>query len=460
MGNKKSIWQKIDNKEKEEIYNYSEDYKKFLDNAKTEREGTSFIISKAKEKGFISLEDLMKKGPKKNDKVYFNNKNKSVVLMVLGDDLEEGMNIVGSHLDSPRLDLKANPIYEDSQMALAKTHYYGGIKKFQWPTIQLALHGYFIDQDGKEHSISIGEDENDPVFFINDILPHLAATQNEKKISEAIPAESLNVVVGHSSFGIKDDEENPIKTMVLDYLDKNYNLKEEDFKVAEFELVPAARARDVGFDRAMISAHGHDDRVCSYANLKAILEVDNPKITAVGLFVDKEEIGSVGNTSMSAKFFENFVAEILSARDNYKDIMLRHAMARSNVLSADVTVALDPDHKYAHEELNSAYVGHGVAMAKYTGARGKNSSNDANPEFLAKIRDLYKDEGIIWQTGEMGKTDQGGGGTIAFILAEYGAEVVDMGVAMLSMHAPVELVSKADAYMTYKAYKAFLNKFK
>ena len=458
MEEKRSVWQNINKEEHEEIHNYSEKYKKFLDIAKTEREATSEIIRAAKENGFLPLEEVLDKGPEKNDKIYFNNKNKSVVLMVLGDDLEEGMNIVGSHLDAPRLDLKANPIYEQAEMAYAKTHYYGGIKKFQWPTIQLALHGFFIDKDGNEVSVSIGEKEDDPVFYINDILPHLGATQNEKKMSEGVTAETLNIVMGHSSYEFKDDED-PIKKSVLKYLKDNYNLDEDDFRVAEFQIVPAAKARDVGFDRAMIASHGQDDRVCSYANLKAILEVDNPKITAVGLFVDKEEIGSVGNTSMTAKFFENMVAEILSKRENYSDIMVRHAMARSHVLSADVTAAFDPDHDYAYEKLNSGYVGYGVAMSKYTGARGKAGSNDANPEFLAKIRDLFAENEVIWQTAELGKVDQGGGGTIAYILAEYGAEVVDMGVAMLSMHAPVELLSKADAYMTYKAYKAFLDKF-
>lgn len=458
MENKKSIWQRIDQNTNDEIFEYGERYKAFLDAAKTEREAVTEIIRQAKGKNFISLEEALEKGISKNDKIYYNNKNKSVILMVIGDDLEEGMNIVGSHLDAPRLDLKPSPVYQDAEMAFAKTHYYGGIKKFQWPTIELALHGYFIDKEGKEVKVAIGERDDDPVFYINDILPHLGQTQNEKKIGEAIPAESLNIVLGHSSYGIEEDD-NPIKVSVLNYLKDNYNLDEDDFAIGEFEVVPAAKARDVGFDRAMIAAHGQDDRVCSYANLEAILNTDNPQLTAVGLFVDKEEIGSVGNTSMSAKFFENFVAEILASMGNYSDIKVRRAMARSHVLSADVTAALDPDHKYAYDELNSAIVGHGVTMSKYTGSRGKGGSNDANPEYIARIRDLFNSNDIIWQTGELGKVDQGGGGTIAYILAEYGAEVVDMGTAMLSMHAPVELLSKADAYMTYKAYEAFLNKF-
>lgn len=456
MEKKKSIWQNINEKTYEEIYAYGERYKDFLDSSKTEREACDFIIAAAKEKGFRPLDEIVKKGPEKNDKIYFNNKNKSVVLMVLGEDLEDGMNIVGSHIDCPRLDIKANPLYEDSQLAMLKTHYYGGIKKYQWPTIQLALHGFFINKDGKRINLCIGEKEEDPIFYINDLLPHLAADQMEKTMAKGVTGENLNVVVGHSSYGCS--EENPIRKLILDYLKEHYHMDEDDFAVAEFEVVPAAKARDVGFDRAMIAAHGHDDRICSYANLEAILSVENPKVTAVGLFVDKEEIGSVGNTSMSAKFFENFVAEILSARKDYSDILVRHAMSRSKVLSADVTVAMDPNFKDVADDKNTAYVGYGVTLSKYTGARGKFSSNDANAEFLAEIRDIFEKNNVIWQTGELGKVDQGGGGTIAYILAEYGAEVVDMGTAMLSMHAPVELASKADAYMTFKAYQAFLNR--
>lgn len=375
--------------------------------------------------------------------------------MVVGEDLEEGMNIVGSHIDCPRLDLKPNPLYEDCELAMFKTHYYGGIRKYQWPTIQLALHGFVINSKGEKININIGEDENDPVFFINDLLPHLSSDQNKKTLGAGVDAESLNIVVGHSSYKIKDDK-NPIKIMVLEILKEKYNIIEEDFAVAEIEAVPAAKARDVGFDRAMIAAHGHDDRICSYANLEAILEVEDPKVTAVGLFVDKEEIGSVGNTSMSAKYFENFVAEVLATRENYSDIKLRRTMSNSKVLSADVTASIDPNHRGVMDEKNASVSGYGITMSKYTGARGKSGCNDANAEFLAEIRDIFRENNVIWQTGELGKVDQGGGGTISYILAEYGMEVVDMGTPMLSMHAPVELASKADAYMTKKAYKAFL----
>lgn len=453
--NKKSIWKLIDKSVNEEIHNYGERYKRFLDLSKTERESCKFIIEEAKEKGFISLEEAVKNEIKAGDKIYLNNKNKSAVLMVVGEDMEDGMHIVGSHIDCPRLDLKQNPLYEDSEMAMLKTHYYGGIRKYQWPTIQLALHGFVVNTKGEKINIAIGEDEDDPIFFINDLLPHLSADQNKKTLAEGVTGESLNVVVGHSSFGIEDSE-NPIKKLVLQYLNEKYNLLEEDFQVAEFEIVPAAKARDVGFDRAMIAAYGHDDRICSYANLEAILEVENPKVTAVGLFVDKEEIGSVGNASMSAKFFENFVAEVLATRENYSDIKLRHAMSNSKVLSADVTAAMDPNHKDVMDDKNAALLGYGVTMSKYTGARGKSGSNDANAEYIAELRDLFKEQNVIWQTGELGKVDQGGGGTIAYILAEYGMEVVDLGTPMLSMHAPVELASKADAYMTKKAYESFL----
>ena len=452
---KKSIWQVIDKKENEEIFAYGERYKNFLDEAKTEREACDFIIEEAKKKGFISLDEAIKKEIKVGDKIYLNNKNKSAVLMVVGKDMTEGMHIVGSHIDCPRLDLKQNPLYEDSEIAMLKTHYYGGIRKYQWPTIQLALHGVVINSEGETINVKIGEKESDPVFFINDLLPHLGADQNKKSLAEGVTGESLNIVVGHSSFGISD-KENPIKKAVLQHLYDNYHITESDFQVAEFEVVPAAKARDVGFDRAMIAGHGHDDRICSYANLEAILEVENPEITAVGLFVDKEEIGSVGNASMSAKFFENFVAEVLATRKDYSEILVRRAMRNSKVLSADVTAALDPNHKEVLDERNAALSGYGITMCKYTGARGKSGSNDANAEYLAEIRDLFKKENVIWQTAELGKVDQGGGGTIAYILAEYGMEVVDMGTPMLSMHAPVELASKADAYMTKKAYKAFL----
>lgn len=455
---KKSIWQQIDQDEYEDIQAYGERYKNFLDQAKTEREATNYIVKEAEKRGFIPLGEAVKSPIKKGDKIYLNNKNKSAVLFVMGENIEEGMNIVGSHIDVPRLDLKQNPLYQDGELALFKTHYYGGVRKYQWPTIQLALHGVIYNSKGEKIDLVIGEDPEDPVFYINDLLPHLAADQNQKKLGEGIEGEKLNVVVGHSSYGIDEKyaDKNPIKMLILKHLYDKYGIVEEDFQIAEIEIVPAAKARDVGFDRSLIAAHGHDDRVCSYANLEAIFEVENPQITAVSLLVDKEEIGSVGNASMNSHFFEDAVAEILHANGNSSNVAVRRSLRNSKVLSADVTVAIDPDHKEVSEEMNSARLGYGIAMAKYTGARGKGGSNDANAEFLQEVRETFDKNNIIWQTGELGKVDQGGGGTIAYILANYGAEVVDMGTAMLSMHAPVELVSKADAYMTKKAYRAFL----
>lgn len=452
---RESVWKTIDKVQYEEMFNYAERYKNFLNKAKTEREAVSYIVEAAKKNGFISLEEAIERKIKTGDKIYMNHKNKSVVLAVIGENMEEGMNIVGSHIDCPRLDIKANPLYEDCELAMFKTHYYGGIRKYQWPTIQLSLHGFLINSEGKKVNINIGEDDEDPVFFINDLLPHLSADQNKKTLAEGVTGESLNIVVGHSTYGIEDDK-NPIKKMVLNILNEKYGIKEEDFNVAELEAVPAAKARDVGFDRSMIAAYGHDDRICSYANLEAILEVNNPKKTAIGLFVDKEEIGSVGSTSMSAKYFENFIAEVMHSQEKYSEISVRRAMSRSKVLSADVTACIDPNHKGVMDDKNAAISGYGICMSKYTGSRGKFGCNDANAEFLAELRDLFNENNIVWQTGELGKVDEGGGGTIAYILAEYGMEVVDMGTPMLSMHAPIELASKADAYMTKMAYSAFL----
>lgn len=453
---KTNIWKNANQEELDNIYDYGERYKSFLDIGKTEREACAEIIKQAKEKGFISLEEALKGKIKKGDKIYLNNKDKSAILMIVGDDISEGMNIVGAHLDVPRLDLKPNPLYEDGEMALFKTHYYGGVKKYQWTAIPLALHGLIITKEGKKINISIGEEENDPVFYINDLLIHLSSDQMKKTLAEGITGEQLNVVVAHNSKFPDKDSKNPIKDNLLKYLNSKYGIVEEDFLVAELEIVPASKARDVGFDRAMIAAHGHDDRVCSYAALEAILNIESPSRTAVGLFVDKEEIGSVGNTSMGAIFFENMVAEILSnQRDDYSDILVRRAMANSKVLSADVTVAYDPTFPEVVEKNNTSLLGHGITMSKYTGSRGKGGCNDANSEFISELRDLFNRENIIWQTGELGKVDQGGGGTIAYILSAYGAEVVDMGTGMLSMHSPIELLSKADAYMTCKAYHAF-----
>ncbi len=454
---RKNIWKNSSKEEINKIFEYSERYKDFLDNAKIEREATATIIKKAEENGYISLEEALKNKIKKGDKIYLNNKNKSVVMMVMGNDITEGMNILGSHLDSPRLDLKQNPIFEEGHMGYFKTHYYGGVKKYQWTTIPLALHGIIITRDGKTLNLAIGEKEDDPIFYITDLLIHLAKDQRKKSMDDGVTGEQLNIVIGHNSYSAKDDAKNPIKDNILEYLNKEYGIKEEDFLVAELTAVPAGKARDVGFDRSLIASYGHDDKVCAYASLEAILKVENPEKTAVSLFVDKEEIGSVGNASMGANFFHNMVAEIINNQvDNYSDLLVRRAFAKSKVLSADVSPAFDPTFPEVTEKNNVALVGHGVNLSKYTGSGGKFGSNDANSEFLQELRVLFEENEVVWQTGELGKVDQGGGGTIAFILAAFGAEVVDIGTAMLSMHAPIELLSKADAYMTSKAYEVFV----
>ena len=450
-----SAWEQLKDGEKEKVFSFSEEYKTFLDNGKTERESTEEIIKLAKGKGYISFEDVISKGSfKAGDKIYAENKGKGVVLFVIGEEsLERGMKIIGSHLDAPRLDLKAQPLYEDGDLALLKTHYYGGVKKYQWVALPLALHGVIYNKKGEKINIVIGEEDSDPVFYITDLLPHLAKDQMEKKMSEGIIGESLNVLIGSIPYnGEKDDA---IKLNVLKLINEKYGIVEEDFTVAELEIVPAGKARDVGIDRSMIAGHGHDDRVCAFASLKAVLEVENPKKTVVGLFVDKEEVGSQGNTGMESMFFENIIAELLYLEGVTSHLGVRRAMANSRVLSADVTAGFDPNFPDVSDKRNTPYIGKGVTLTKYTGSRGKSGSNDANAEFLSEIRNIFNEAHVAWQVGELGKVDQGGGGTIAYILANKGAEVVDCGTPMLSMHAPIELVSKIDLYNTYKAYKAF-----
>lgn len=454
-----NVWEKLPEGEIKTLNSINEDYKSFLDKGKTERESAAEIIKAAIENGYKSIDQVIASGDiRPGTKIYAVNKNKALVLFVMGEEkLEEGMNIIGSHLDSPRLDLKQSPLYEDSNFALLKTHYYGGIKKYQWVTIPLALHGFVVKEDGEQIDITIGEDENDPVFFITDLLPHLAKDQMDKKMGEGITGEGLNVLFG--SIPYADDEINEkVKLNVLNILNEKYGMTEEDFTSAEFEIVPAGKARDVGIDRSMVGGYGQDDRVCAFTSLKAILDIEKPKTTSVALFVDKEEIGSVGNTSMESMFFENTVAELLNLEEgNYSEIKLKRALANSSALSADTLAGFDPNYPEVLDKKNSPYIGNGITIVKYTGSRGKGGSNDANSEYLAKIRKLFNDNNIIWQMGELGKVDQGGGGTIAFILAKYGMEIVDCGVALLSVHAPYEIASKADVYMTYKGYKTFFN---
>lgn len=454
----KNVWETMDNKERDKVFAINEEYKDFLDKGKTEREAAREIIRVARERGYISIDELREKGTKPTPgmKLYANNKDKALALFVLGQEkLEKGMNIIGSHLDAPRIDLKQSPLYEDSDFALLKTHYYGGIKKYQWVTLPLALHGVLVKSNGEKIDIVIGEDENDPVFFITDLLPHLAKDQMGKKMDEGITGEGLNVLIGSIPYADGDLSER-VKLNVLNILNEKYGIVEEDFTTAEFEIVPAGKSRDVGIDRSMVGGYGQDDRVCAFTSMKAILDIENPNKTAVALFVDKEEIGSVGNTSMESMFFENMVSELIDmTEDDYSELIVKRALANSCVLSADTLAGFDPNYPEVLDKKNSPFIGNGITLVKYTGVRGKGGSNDANSEYLGKIRNIFNDNNIVWQMGELGKVDQGGGGTIAYILAKYGMEVVDCGVPLLSVHAPYEIASKADVYMTYKGYNVF-----
>lgn len=458
---KESAWKQLESNEKKLVFDFSEGYKNFLDVGKTERESAAEIKRMATENGYIDVDEVIEKQMKvvPGMKLYAVNKAKSIILIIIGqDNIAKGMNIVGGHIDSPRLDLKQVPFYEDSDLALLKTHYYGGIKKYQWASLPLSLHGVVMTKDKQKIEITIGEDQSDPVFFISDLLPHLSKDQMQKKASEVIAGEDLNLIIGNIPSENEDSKEK-VKENILMLLNEKYGITEKDFMTAEFEVVPAGKARDVGIDRSMISAYGHDDRVCSYAGVISMFDIENPKTTAVGMFMDKEEVGSQGNTGSKSMYFENIIAELINLQENnYTDLYLRRAFMNSQVLSADVCSAYDPNFKSAYDKSNSGLMGYGVQVVKYTGSRGKSSCNDANAEFLGEVRQIFDANNVTWQTGELGKVDQGGGGTIAYILANYGAEVVDCGVPMLSMHSPYELVSKVDLYMTYKGYRSFLNR--
>lgn len=457
---KKFIWDELNEHDKKKVFDLGEDYKSFMDASKTERLSVKEIVRRAEAKGFVNIDKLKEYRP--GTKIYFVNKGKDAVLAVLGKDkLENGMNLVGSHIDSPRIDIKANPLYEEHGVSLLKTHYYGGIRKYQWVAMPLSMYGTVVKKNGDVIDISIGDDDNDPVFYITDLLPHLAKDQNSKKLSEAIAGENLNLIIGSLPAEGKKDEKR-FKLNVLKILNEKYGMVEEDFLTAELEVVPCGKARDVGIDRGMISAYGHDDRVCAYTSLKAVLDIDNPERTAVALFADKEEIGSVGSTGMQSQFFNNFIGELimLQNKGQYNELSLKKALSNSSMLSSDVAAGLDPTYSDVSELQNAAAMGQGVAMIKYTGSGGKSSANDANAEYIGKLRKLFNENNIIWQTAELGKVDQGGGGTIAYIMANLNMDVVDMGVPVLSMHAPFEVVSKTDVYITYKAYKTFYNKYK
>lgn len=452
---RKNLWLNIDENQKNDLEEISKDYINFLNTAKTERLATKEIIRRAEEKGFVNLDEKIKEGSlKAGDKVYAVNKEKAVALFLIGsEDLENGLAIVGAHTDSPRLDLKPVPLSEDTNIAYLKTHYYGGVKKYQWTTIPLELHGVIYKKDGEKVEISIGDKEDEPVFTISELLIHLSRKLMDEKARDVIKGEQLQIIVG--SIPLDGDSENPVKKNILKILNEKYGIIEEDFITAEFEAVPAIKARNAGLDNSMIIAHGQDDRVCSYATLNAILSMEKSKKTLVALFVDKEEIGSYGATGMSSQFLENTILELLNLKGKADLISFKRTLKNSKVLSADVTLAYDPNFKDVSEIDNAAQFGCGVALTKYTGSGGKGGSNDANAEYLQEVRAAFDKNNVIYQTGELGAVDAGGGGTIAFILAEYCMDVVDCGTPVISMHAPTELVSKADLYSTVEAYKSF-----
>ena len=450
----KNAWKKYeqDNKLKE-LMDFNNDYKDFISKSKTERECVSYAISLCQKYGFKDLSQY--KSLKKGDKVYTTNKNRNICAFVIGErPIEEGINILGAHIDSPRIDLKQNPLYETTDLALLDTHYYGGIVKYQWVAHPLALHGVIYKKDGTFINLNIGENENDPVLCITDLLPHLAYDKNAKPANKVIEGEDLDVTFGHMP--LKGEEKDAVKKNILKILKDNYNLEEEDFISAEIEIVPAGNARDLGLDRSMILGYGHDDRVCAYTSLRAVLDNGESKYTTCAFLVDKEEIGSVGATGAHSKWFENVIAELINLTTDYSDLKLRHALTNSRMLSSDVSAAVDPLYQGVFESKNAAYLGKGICFNKYTGARGKSGCNDADPQYIAKIRTIMDDNDIHYQTAELGKVDVGGGGTIAYILGNYNMEVIDAGIAVLSMHAPNEVVSKVDVYEAYLAYKAFI----
>ena len=453
-----NVWEKTPEEEIKEGFRFCEDYKKYLDGSKTEREFAANAEKLAASAGFISLDKLKRKNKKAEPgtKVYFINRKKSAVFAVTGrKPLEEGAAIIGSHIDSPRLDLKPNPLYEDTDFALFKTHYYGGIKKYQWLSVPMAVHGVFIKGDGTAVEITVGEADDDPVFTITDLLPHLAREQMQKKMGEAVAGEDLNLLLG--SMPYKDEKvKEKVKLNILNILNKRYGIVEEDFQSAELEIVPAQKARDVGLDKSMVGAYGQDDKVCAYPALRAIMEIGIPELTSVCLLTDKEEIGSMGNTGAQSNLLEDFLANLISiTADNYSDLKLRSCLSNSKMLSADVNAAVDPNYESVYEKRNATYLNRGIVLQKYSGAGGKYDSSDASAEFMGEVRKLFNDHKIIWQTGELGKVDKGGGGTIAQYAANLGIDVIDCGLAVLSMHSPFEITGKMDIYTIFKAYKTF-----
>lgn len=448
-------WSKYTDDDKDKVWKYAEEYRQFLSAGKTEREIVACLIDMAKIKGYVDLKDLITAGAKlkAGDKVYAVHKERLLALFTIGTKpMADGMNIIGAHADSPRLDLKQNPLYEDNGFAMMKTHYYGGVKKYQWVTMPLALHGLIVKKDGTKIYINIGEDAGDPVVGISDLLPHLAKDQMKKDLATGIEGENLNICVGSIPIDDKDDS---VKRNILKLLNKKYGIDEGDFVSAELEAVPAGQARSYGLDDSMIMGYGHDDRACCYTAVTSLFDAAAPCKTCVALVVDKEEVGSMGSTGMESKFFENTVAEIMAMAGQLDHLSLRRCLQNSAMLSGDVSAAFDPNFPDVVEKRNTAFLSKGISFNKYTGTRGKSGSSDADPEFIAKICRIMDENKVSWQTSELGKVDQGGGGTIAYIMADYGMDVLDAGVPVHSMHAPWEIISKADLYETMKGYLAF-----
>lgn len=464
----KNTWETYDEKQLGEVDAFAREYMDFLDRGKTERECIDQIVNTLDEAGYQELEALVKDGKKlkAGDKVYSVWMNKSIVMFQIGKEkMEDGINILGAHIDSPRLDVKQNPMYEDGGFAYLDTHYYGGVKKYQWVTLPLAIHGVVVKKDGTTVELNIGENEEDPVFFVSDLLIHLAGKQLEKTAAKVIEGEALDLIAGTKPLILGEEEKetdegrqkakNIVKSGVLDILKETYDIEEADLISAELEVVPAGKAREAGFDRSMILAYGQDDRVCAFTSLKAMLDLKGNERTVCCILVDKEEIGSVGATGMQSRFFENAVAELMNLAGEYSELNVRRCLARSAMLSSDVSAAFDPGYRDCFELQNAAFLGGGMVFNKFTGSRGKSGSNDANAEYVAHLRKVMDESGIQWQTAELGKVDVGGGGTIAYILALYGMNVIDSGVPVLNMHAPWEATSKADIYEAYRGYKAF-----
>ena len=453
-----NAWTTYTAKDLKAVDKLSKDYIEFLNNGKTERECTELLVEMAENNGYMNLEDVIKKGQKlgKGSKVYAVNMGKAVMMLNIGKDIvNDGMNVLGAHLDSPRLDIKQNPLYESEELGYLNTHYYGGIKKYQYVALPLALHGVVVKPDGEKIVINIGEKDEDPVFFVSDLLIHLADDQMKKVAAKVVEGEDLDILVG--SKPVKDKKEKEaVKAALLKLLKDEYGIEEDDFISAEIEAVPAGKAKEAGLDRSMILGYGHDDRCCAYPSALAMMDVENPDTTACGLFVDKEEIGSVGATGMESHFFEDMMREVLDRMGIYSELNLTRCFRNSRMLSSDVNAALDPLYIDKFEKQNASRFGHGLVFCKFTGARGKSGSNDANAEYLAELRRMMDKHKVVYQTAELGKVDIGGGGTIAYILSLYGMQVIDSGIAVLSMHAPWEAISKADLYESYKGYKAFL----